>query len=101
VYAAEALPGRNGSKGPTQHPVGSSLRDVPGDTQQCCLDSNVFIRDSQTVSGDDHLSFTRRGVAGCELIDFDIPYWHTAQDTPDKIDPRRMAIVGCFGRIAF
>jgi hypothetical protein len=44
------------------------------------------------VSGEDHHSFI--DVAGCDLIDFDIPYWHTTRDTPDGVDPGRMAIVG-------
>jgi glutaminyl-peptide cyclotransferase len=57
---------------------------------------NVFINESATVSGDDHLSFIRRGVPGCDVIDFDIKstYWHTPQDTLDKVDPRSLALVG-------
>ena len=40
---------------------------------------NVFVKENTTVSGDDHLSFIRRGVPGCDIIDFDIAYtyWHT------------------------
>jgi hypothetical protein len=36
------------------------------------------------------------GVPGCDIIDFDIAptYWHTPQDTLDKVDPRSLAIVG-------
>jgi glutaminyl-peptide cyclotransferase len=57
---------------------------------------NVFVNDQYPITGDDHLSFIRRGVAGCDLIDFDIltTYWHTPQDTLDKVDPRSLAIVG-------
>jgi glutaminyl-peptide cyclotransferase len=57
---------------------------------------NVFVSASVPVSGDDHLSFIRRGIAACDLIDFDIEptYWHTPQDTLDKVDPRSLAIVG-------
>ena len=57
---------------------------------------NVFVNESTTVSGDDHLSFIRRGVPGCDVIDFDIEptYWHTPQDTLDKVDPRSLAVVG-------
>jgi glutaminyl-peptide cyclotransferase len=55
----------------------------------------VFVNDKTTVS-DDHLSFIRRGVAGCDLIDFSVKdtYWHTPQDTLDKVDPKSLAIVG-------
>jgi len=57
---------------------------------------NVFVNDTTTVTGDDHLSFTRRGVPACDIIDFDIEttYWHTPQDTLDKVDPRSLAIIG-------
>jgi glutaminyl-peptide cyclotransferase len=57
---------------------------------------HVFVNESMTVTGDDHLSFTRRGVPACDIIDFDIEttYWHTPQDTLDKVDPRSLAIVG-------
>jgi len=49
-----------------------------------------------TVGGDDHFSFIRRDVPGCDIIDFDVQptYWHTADDTLDKVDPRSMAVVG-------
>lgn len=53
-----------------------------------------FVNEDYAVGGDDHFSFIRRGVAGCDLIDFSVPYWHTTQDTLDKIDPRSLAIVG-------
>jgi Zn-dependent M28 family amino/carboxypeptidase len=57
---------------------------------------NVFINEGTVTSLDDHLSFIRRGVSGCDIIDFDIAptYWHTPQDTLDKVDPRSLAIVG-------
>jgi Zn-dependent M28 family amino/carboxypeptidase len=48
------------------------------------------------VGGDDHFSFIRRGVAACDIIDFDVQntYWHTPEDTLDKVDARSLAIVG-------
>jgi glutaminyl-peptide cyclotransferase len=57
---------------------------------------NVFIKEDYLVGGDDHFSFIRRGIAACDIIDFDIQntYWHTPQDTLDKVDPRSLAIVG-------
>jgi Zn-dependent M28 family amino/carboxypeptidase len=58
--------------------------------------SNVFVNQYFTVSGDDHLSFIHRGVSAVDIIDFDVQstYWHTPQDTLDKVDPRSLAIVG-------
>jgi glutaminyl-peptide cyclotransferase len=57
---------------------------------------NVFVNENTTISGDDHLSFTRRGVSASDIIDFDIAptYWHTPQDTLDKVDPHSLAVVG-------
>jgi len=58
---------------------------------------DVFV--TREVGGveDDHLSFISRGVPTVDLIDLDltdVPYWHTAQDTLDKISPKSLAIVG-------
>jgi len=57
---------------------------------------NVFINENYLVGGDDHFSFIRRGIAACDIIDFDVQttYWHTPQDTLDKVDPRSLAVVG-------
>lgn len=57
---------------------------------------STFVNQEYTVGGDDHFSFIRRGVAGCDLIDFSVQttYWHTPQDTLDKIDPKSLGIVG-------
>jgi glutaminyl-peptide cyclotransferase len=58
--------------------------------------SNTFINENNPITGDDHLSFIRRGVAGADIIDFDVEgtYWHTTDDTLDKVDPRSLGIVG-------
>jgi glutaminyl-peptide cyclotransferase len=54
---------------------------------------NVFINDRSTIE-DDHLSFLSRGIPATDIIDLDVPYWHTTEDTIDKIDPRTLAITG-------
>ena len=58
--------------------------------------ANVFVNEGYPVGGDDHFSFIQQGVAACDIIDFDVrdTYWHTPQDTLDKVDPRSLAIVG-------
>jgi Zn-dependent M28 family amino/carboxypeptidase len=47
---------------------------------------------------DDHLPFVKRGVPSIDLIDFTYGYnnvfWHTQQDTPDKLSPQSLKIVG-------
>ncbi len=53
----------------------------------------VFINDRADVE-DDHLSFLKRDVPAADIIDLDVPYWHTTQDTLDKVDPRTLAITG-------
>jgi glutaminyl-peptide cyclotransferase len=58
--------------------------------------SAEFVEDIYLVGGDDHYSFINRGVAACDIIDFSVQdtYWHTPQDTLDKVDARSLAIVG-------
>ncbi len=56
---------------------------------------SVFVDEMQAVGGDDHFSFIKRGVAACDLVDYiSYPYWHTPQDTMDKIDPAGMQAAG-------
>ncbi len=43
---------------------------------------------------DDHIPFVRRGIPAVDMIDFDYPYWHTTQDTPDKVTPESLESVG-------
>ena len=47
---------------------------------------------------DDHLPFVKRGVPSVDLIDFLYGYnnvfWHTPQDTIDKLSPKSLEIVG-------
>ncbi len=43
---------------------------------------------------DDHTPFLEAGIPAVNIIDFDYPYWHTAADTPDKVSPKSLEIVG-------
>jgi glutaminyl-peptide cyclotransferase len=59
--------------------------------------SSVFLSESGGPGGDDHLSFTKRNVPSVDIIDLvpeEVPYWHTTQDTLDKISPKTLAITG-------
>ncbi len=54
-----------------------------------------------SVGDDDHMPFIRAGVSAVDIIDFeygegpeDNRYWHTAQDTIDKVSARSLKIVG-------
>ena len=55
--------------------------------------STIFVNDATAIE-DDHLSFSKRGVPVEDVIDLEIPYWHTPQDTLDKISSKSLAIVG-------
>lgn len=43
---------------------------------------------------DDHSPFIQRGVPSVLMIDFDYPYWHTLQDTPDQVSPQSLERIG-------
>lgn len=56
---------------------------------------------SSSIGDDDHMPFKRLGVAVVDVIDFefgdgpqDNRYWHTADDTLDKVSPRSLQIIG-------
>jgi glutaminyl-peptide cyclotransferase len=55
--------------------------------------SAIFVNEATPIE-DDHLSFSKRGVPVEDVIDLQIPYWHTPQDTLDKISAKSLAIVG-------
>lgn len=51
--------------------------------------------------GDDHVAFLERGMPAVDIIDFDFgsapgrnDFWHTAQDTMDKLSPESLQIIG-------
>ena len=55
---------------------------------------DIFVSDELAVD-DDHDAFLKRGVAAVDIIDLnDFPYWHTAEDTLDKVSPRTLGIAG-------
>jgi len=43
---------------------------------------------------DDHTPFAELGIPAVDLIDFDYPYWHTTQDTIDKISSNSLDAIG-------
>jgi glutaminyl-peptide cyclotransferase len=53
-----------------------------------------FIPHRRHTITDDHLPFARRGIPAVDIIDFDYPYWHTIEDTCDKIGPGSLERVG-------
>lgn len=56
--------------------------------------SEVFINEYKYTMMDDHLPFIDLGITTSLLIDFDYPYWHTQEDTLDKISSESLEAVG-------
>jgi glutaminyl-peptide cyclotransferase len=55
---------------------------------------NKFIDSYKYSMIDDHTPFLEAGIPAVDLIDFDYPYWHTTQDTPDKVSAESLKAVG-------
>jgi hypothetical protein len=56
---------------------------------------NVFVPKEVGDITDDHDPFLNRGVPAVDIIELSgYPYWHTIEDTMDKISPKSLAIVG-------
>jgi Zn-dependent M28 family amino/carboxypeptidase len=55
---------------------------------------HIFIDQPKYAMIDDHLPFINLGVPSALLIDFDYPYWHTNEDTLDKVSAESLKIVG-------
>jgi len=59
---------------------------------------NVFVAKEEGGVTDDHGPFLKRGVPAVDIIVADwgtkYPYWHTTDDTMDKLSPKSFAVVG-------
>ena len=56
--------------------------------------TDTFISQYRWAMYDDHTPFARQGIPAVDIIDFDYPYWHTTQDTPDKVSAASLERVG-------
>jgi len=55
---------------------------------------NLFAPLGTTTAIDDHIPFLEEGIPAVDIIDLSYPYWHTPEDTPDKLSPANMKAVG-------
>jgi Zn-dependent M28 family amino/carboxypeptidase len=55
---------------------------------------DTFISQPKYSLIDDHQPFLEAGIPAIDIIDFDYPYWHTSQDTLDKVSAESLEIVG-------
>jgi glutaminyl-peptide cyclotransferase len=73
------------------------LLDVVGQAAAKYGDQSYFFQEQNSV-GDDHTPFMQRKVPCADIIDFNYGYqnafWHTPQDTIDKLSAKSLTIVG-------
>jgi len=53
-----------------------------------------FIQQPKFTMLDDHIPFLQLNIPSTDLIDFDYPYWHTTEDTIDKLSEESLYAVG-------
>jgi glutaminyl-peptide cyclotransferase len=58
------------------------------------LGYDQFISEPKYTILDDHIPFLEAGIPAADLIDFDYPYYHTTEDTADKVSPESLEAVG-------
>ena len=58
------------------------------------LGYDEFIPEENHSMIDDHTPFVQLDIPTVLIIDFDYPYWHTIEDTVDKVSPLSLKVVG-------
>jgi glutaminyl-peptide cyclotransferase len=58
------------------------------------LGVTAFVDSVGTEVIDDHIPLVGAGIPMIDIIDFDYPYWHTTEDTPDKCSAASLEAVG-------
>jgi glutaminyl-peptide cyclotransferase len=58
------------------------------------LGHQAFIPEVGSSILDDHIPFVRIGLEAIDIIDFDYAYWHTTEDTLDKVSADSLMQVG-------
>ncbi|PYO41465.1 MAG: hypothetical protein DMD33_13525 [Gemmatimonadetes bacterium] len=54
----------------------------------------VFIPGVKHNLTDDHVALQKAGIHAIDVVDFDYPYWHTTEDTIDKVSAASLQVVG-------
>ncbi len=71
-----------------------SLTDEIWETAADLGFSDVFINENKYSILDDHLPFIDAGIPAIDIIDIEYEYWHTSEDTPDKVSERSLEVIG-------
>ena len=53
-----------------------------------------FVPSVRHTLTDDHVALQKAGIHAIDVVDFDYPYWHTTEDTIDKVSAASLQIVG-------
>jgi glutaminyl-peptide cyclotransferase len=69
------------------------LTEIVWDTARRLGYGQHFLPEEMPIE-DDHIEFLQAGVPAVDIIDFDYPPWHTAEDTLDKVSAKSLQIVG-------
>jgi len=59
-----------------------------------CKKLDIPVSEQEISIYDDHIPLIERGIPAIDLIDFDYPYWHTIEDTPDKCSAESLGKIG-------
>jgi Zn-dependent M28 family amino/carboxypeptidase len=70
------------------------IRGEIWDTAATLGHGDVFINTEKHSMLDDHTPFLEAGLPAVDIIDFDYPYWHTTEDTPEKVSAESLQAVG-------
>ena len=71
-----------------------TITDAIWDTASRLGYGDAFVNEVKYSILDDHVPFIDAGIPAVDIIDFDYPYWHTLEDTADKVSPRSLEIIG-------
>jgi hypothetical protein len=54
----------------------------------------IFIPGVKHTLTDDHVALQHVGIHAIDVVDFDYPYWHTTEDTIDKVSAASLQVIG-------
>jgi Peptidase family M28 len=56
--------------------------------------AGTFLATPKHTLTDDHVELQKVGIRAIDVVDFDYPYWHTPDDTIDKVSAQSLQTVG-------
>jgi glutaminyl-peptide cyclotransferase len=76
-------------EGSSDQALRERLWDIAAD-----LGYETFVPEVRYSIFDDHAPFLSEGIPAVDIIDFDYPYWHTIEDTCEKVSAESLERVG-------